>query len=192
MGKWQSGTYADELLNGVLNRHSLSLLLNGAMLRSGLGMPEQLVRRSRRPWLAPSAGLTLVCPTPARPLASVRRHPVLRRVVEQCRDGILESLHPQRRPGRLEHERLPEVVLEQVHVGVQGEARGMMAKPALHLYHVASFGEQTRGDRVAEGMEPGPARAGLLACWLEDAVVVSGSRIVPSMLWKTSPSGGVP
>ena len=57
----------------------------------------------------------------------------------------------------------PEILVEQVDIGVEREARGVVSEPALDLEDVAPFGEESRRDGVAEGVEAGPLDGGLLA-----------------------------
>jgi hypothetical protein len=58
--------------------------------------------------------------------------------------------------------RLPEIRIEKVNVGVQGEARRRVAQPALNLDGVAPRSEQAGRDGVPEGVERRPLNARLL------------------------------
>lgn len=64
-------------------------------------------------------------------------------------------------PERLEGS--SEILVEQVDIDVEREARGVVSEPALDLEDVAPFGEESRRDGVAEGVEAGPLDGGLLA-----------------------------
>ena len=65
VGKGEPGAGGDELLNGVLDRHSLARVLNRAMLGDGLRMPQDLIRRASRPWPIGSTGFCPYVPCPA-------------------------------------------------------------------------------------------------------------------------------
>jgi len=62
----------------------------------------------------------------------------------------------------LELERLPELVLEQVDVGVERERRGVVPEPPLYLFRVGASFEEHRSTGVPEGVEACPRRADLL------------------------------
>ena len=77
-------------------------------------------------------------------------------------------------------ERLAQVVVEQVDVGVEREAGRVVAEPALHLHDIPAFREQARCDGVAKRMEAGPLDAGCLQAGASTLMArLSGSRTVP-------------